>query len=181
MLALYSQFQGIRFSPSYMTTSDDIFVRNELRAGDLGRIIALHGECYAALPGFGLTFEAYVARTVAEYILDAGAKGRIWIAERDGRLVGCTAIVLRDENRGQLRWVLVDQSARGLGLGKRLVNNALQFCRENGCKEVFLETTDGLPESQALYIALGFEIVSNRTEELWDGIRPLIRMQLQID
>jgi GNAT superfamily N-acetyltransferase len=89
--------------------------------------------------------------------------------------------VLRDENRGQLRWVLVDQSARGLGLGKRLVNNALQFCRENGCKEVFLETTDGLPESQALYIALGFEIVSNRTEELWDGIRPLIRMQLQID
>jgi GNAT superfamily N-acetyltransferase len=153
-----------------MTTSDDIFVRNELRAGDLGRIIALHGECYAALPGFGLTFEAYVARTVAEYILDSGSRGR-----------GCTAIVLRDENRGQLRWVLVDQSARGLGLGKRLVNNALQFCRENGCKEVFLETTDGLPESQALYIALGFEIVSNRTEELWDGIRPLIRMQLQID
>jgi GNAT superfamily N-acetyltransferase len=149
-----------------MTTSDDIFVRNELRAGDLGRIIALHGECYAALPGFGLTFEAYVARTVAEYILDSGSRGRIWIAERDGRLVG---------------WVLVDQSARGLGLGKRLVNNALQFCRENGCKEVFLETTDGLPESQALYIALGFEIVSNRTEELWDGIRPLIRMQLQID
>jgi GNAT superfamily N-acetyltransferase len=132
-----------------MTTSDDIFVRNELRAGDLGRIIALHGECYAALPGFGLTFEAYVARTVAEYILDSGSR--------------------------------VDQSARGLGLGKRLVNNALQFCRENGCKEVFLETTDGLPESQALYIALGFEIVSNRTEELWDGIRPLIRMQLQID
>jgi GNAT superfamily N-acetyltransferase len=127
-----------------MTTSDDIFVRNELRAGDLGRIIALHGECYAALPGFGLTFEAYVARTVAEYILDSGSRGRIWIAERDGRLVGCTAIVLRDENRGQLRWVLVDQSARGLGLGKRLVNNALQFCRENGCKEVFLETTDGL-------------------------------------
>lgn len=181
MLALYSQFQGIRFSPSYMTTSDDIFVRNELRAGDLGRIIALHGECYAALPGFGLTFEAYVARTVAEYILDAGAKGRIWIAERDGRLVGCTAIVLRDENRGQLRWVLVDQSARGLGLGKRLVNNALQFCRENGCKEVFLETTDGLPESQALYDALGFEIVSHESEILWDGVRPLIHMKLELN
>lgn len=181
MLALYSQFQGIRFSPSYMTTSDDIFVRNELRAGDLGRIIALHGECYAALPGFGLTFEAYVARTVAEYILDSGSRGRIWIAERDGRLVGCTAIVLRDENRGQLRWVLVDQSARGLGLGKRLVNNALQFCRENGCKEVFLETTDGLPESQALYDALGFEIVSHESEILWDGVRPLIDMKLELN
>ena len=100
-----------------MTMSNDISVRNELHAGDLGRIIALHGECYDTLPGFGLTFEAYVARTIAEYILDTGAKGRIWMAERAGQLIGCTAIVLRDENRGQLRWVLVDQSARGLGLG----------------------------------------------------------------
>ena len=164
-----------------MTLADTISVRDELRAGDLGSIVALHGKCYQALPGFGLAFEAYVARTVAEYILDAGAKGRIWIAERDGRLVGCTAIVLRDENRGQLRWVLVDQSARGLGLGKRLVNNALQFCRDNGCKEVFLETTDGLPESQALYDALGFEIVSHESEILWDGVRPLIHMKLELN
>jgi GNAT superfamily N-acetyltransferase len=164
-----------------MTLADTISVRDELRAGDLGSIVALHGTCYEALPGFGLAFEAYVARTVAEYILDAGAKGRIWIAERDGRLVGCTAIVLRDEDRGQLRWVLVDQSARGLGLGKRLVNNALQFCRDNGCKEVFLETTDGLPESQALYDALGFEIVSHESEILWDGVRPLIHMKLELN
>jgi GNAT superfamily N-acetyltransferase len=164
-----------------MTLADTISVRDELRAGDLGSIVALHGKCYQALPGFGLAFEAYVARTVAEYILDAGAKGRIWIAERDGRLVGCTAIVLRDEDRGQLRWVLVDQSARGLGLGKRLVNNALQFCRDNGCKEVFLETTDGLPESQALYDALGFEIVSHESEILWDGVRPLIHMKLELN
>jgi len=164
-----------------MTLADTISVRDELRAGDLGSIVALHGTCYEALPGFGLAFEAYVARTVAEYILDAGAKGRIWIAERDGRLVGCTAIVLRDEDRGQLRWVLVDQSARGLGLGKRLVNNALQFCRNNGCKEVFLETTDGLPESQALYDALGFEIVSHESEILWDGVRPLIHMKLELN
>ena len=164
-----------------MTLHDNIFVRDDLRAGDLGRIVALHGECYDTLPGFGLAFEAYVARTVAEYILDAGAKGRIWIAERDGQIVGCTAIVLRDGNRGQLRWVLVDQSARGLGLGKQLVKDALQYCRENGCKEVFLETTDGLPESQALYDELGFEIVSHESEMLWDGVRPLIHMKLELN
>ena len=164
-----------------MTLNDNIFIRDELRAGDLGRIIALHGECYEALPGFGLAFEAFVAQTVAEYILDTGAKGRIWIAERDDRIVGCTAIVLRDEDRGQLRWVLVDQSARGLGLGKRLVNDAVQFCRDNGCRKVFLETTDGLPESQALYDALGFEVVSSESEALWDGVRPLINMKLELD
>lgn len=166
---------------THMTLSDDFSVRNELRAGDLGRIIALHGECYDIVPGFGLAFEAFVARTVAEYILDTGAKGRIWMAEHGGRLVGCTAIVLRDENRGQLRWVLVDQSARGLGLGKRLVNDALQYCRDNSRKEVFLETTDGLPESLALYDALGFEVVSDESKMLWDGVRPLIHMKLELD
>ena len=123
-----------------MTLPDNISVRDELRPGDLGRIVALHGKCYEALPGFGLAFEAYVARTVAEYILDSGAKGRIWIAENDDQIVGCTAIVLREENRGQLRWVLVDQSMRGIGLGRRLVNTAIQYCRDNGCKKVFLET-----------------------------------------
>jgi N-acetylglutamate synthase-like GNAT family acetyltransferase len=103
------------------------------------------------------------------------------MAEHGGRLVGCTAIVLRDENRGQLRWVLVDQSARGLGLGKRLVNDALQYCRDNSRKEVFLETTDGLPESLALYDALGFEVVSDESKMLWDGVRPLIHMKLELD
>ena len=157
-----------------------IEIRHDLRAGDLGRVIALHGECYDSLPGFGLTFEAFVARTIAEYVLDAGETGRIWLAERDGRLVGCTAIVLRDNGRGQLRWVLVAPEARGLGLGRELVDQALAFCRSHECTEVFLETTDGLPESQALYESLGFAVVSNETEDLWDGVRPLIVMSLSL-
>jgi GNAT superfamily N-acetyltransferase len=159
----------------------DINIRHDLRVGDLGRIIALHGEVYDVLPGYGLTFEAYVARTIAEYILDAGGTGRIWLAEQEDRLVGCAALVLRDEKRGQLRWVLVDQSARGLGLGKDLVNRALDYARDNACARVFLETTDGLPESQHLYEALGFEVVSDVREELWDGVRPLIRMELGLN
>jgi len=159
---------------------DDIIIRHELRVGDLGRIIVLHGEVYDVLPGYGLTFEAYVARTIAEYILDAGGKGRIWLAECDERLVGCAAMILRNEERGQLRWVLVDQSARGMGLGKDLVNRTLEYARDNRCSRVFLETTDGLPESQNLYDALGFEVVSDVREELWDGVRPLIRMELPL-
>ena len=160
--------------------SGDIVIRHDLRPGDLGRVVTLHGECYDALPGFGLTFEAFVARTVAEYVLDAGAHGRMWLAERNGQLLGCTAIVLRDNARGQLRWVLVDPAARGIGLGKELVHRALAFCRDQGCETVFLETTDGLPESQALYEALGFQTVSDSPEELWDGVRPLILMELAL-
>lgn len=160
--------------------TDTISIRHDLRTGDLGRIIALHGEAYDALPGFGLNFEAFVARTIAEYVLDAGGNGRIWMAEQGDRLIGCAALVLRDEGLGQLRWILVDTSARGIGLGKDLVNRALAYARDSACSAIFLETTDGLPESQQLYEKLGFRVTSDTQEELWEGVRPLIRMELSL-
>lgn len=129
------------------------------------------------LPGFGLRFEAYVAKTIAEYVLDNEARGRVWLAELDDRLVGCTAVALRPNRAGQLRWVLVEHTARGTGLGQRLVETAIRYSADSGCDHLFLETTDGLPESQALYEKLGFEVVSSKTRDLWDGERPLVRMQ----
>ena len=158
----------------------EISIRHDLRTGDLGRVIALHGTAYDALPGFGLNFEAFVARTIAEYVLDAGGDGRIWMAEQGDRLIGCAALVLRGDGLGQLRWILVDTSARGIGLGKDLVNRALDYARDNACSKIFLETTDGLPESQQLYEKLGFHVTSNAQEELWGGVRPLIRMELTL-
>ena len=157
-----------------------VAIRHDLRPGDLGRIVSLHGETYAPLGGYGLRFEAYVARTIAEYVLDNDARGRIWMAEQEGKLVGCTAIALRDDDTAQLRWVVVDPVARGEGLGGTLVDKALDFCRSRGCTSVYLFTTDGLPESQALYEKLGFRVTSNEIEELWDGERPLIRMQVDL-
>jgi N-acetylglutamate synthase-like GNAT family acetyltransferase len=121
-----------------------------------------------------------VARTLADYVLDDGANGRIWLAERDDQLVGCTALILREGNRGQIRWVLVNPSARGIGLGKKLMDRAMAWGRERGCKVLFLETTDGLPESQTLYENLGFEVVYNQPEKLWDKVRPLIKMELAL-
>lgn len=158
-----------------------IDIRHDLRPGDLGRLISLHGECYSLLEGYGIRFEAYVAQTIAEYVLDNDARGRIWFAEQDGRLVGCTAIALRDNGAAQLRWVLVDPAARGVGLGRELVNRALAYCRAEGCASIFLYTTDGLPESQTLYEKLGFSLVSDEPEELWDGVRPLIHMELALE
>jgi len=153
-------------------------IRHDLRPGDLGRIVSLHGEAYAPLPGFGQRFEAYVARTIAEYVLDNDSRGRIWLAEHGDKLIGCTAIALRDDDAAQLRWVIVDPDARGAGLGKSLVTRAIEFAKARDCTSVFLFTTDGLPESQALYEKLGFQTTSNVIEELWDGERPLIRMEL---
>jgi GNAT superfamily N-acetyltransferase len=155
-------------------------IRTDLRAGDLGRVIELHGKVYDLLDGYGLSFEAFVGRTIAEFVLDNRARGQIWLAERGERLVGCSAIALREENRGQLRWVVVDPSERGQGIGKNLVHSALEYCRENACESVFLETTNGLPESQTLYEKLGFVVTSDSVEDLWDGPRPLIMMELSL-
>ncbi len=157
-----------------------ITIRHELKSGDLGRIVSLHGEAYAPLPGFGQRFEAYVARTIAEYVLDNDARGRIWLAEQDGKLIGCTAIVLRDDETAQLRWVVVDPAARGMGIGKDLVTRAVEFAKDRKCRSIYLFTTDGLPESQALYEKLGFQTTLNEINELWDGERALIRMQLEL-
>lgn len=161
--------------------TNDIGIRHSLRGGDLGELIALHGRVYEPIEGFGLRFEAFVARTIAEYVLDNDSRGRVWFAHRGRELVGCTAIALRDAERAQLRWVLVDPSARGIGLGRTLVQNAIDYSRDNGCSCIFLETTNGLEESSALYRALGFTVMSRSEAELWDGVRPLIIMQLDLD
>jgi GNAT superfamily N-acetyltransferase len=158
----------------------DIQIRHELRCGDLGRIVTLHGVVYEPLGGFGLSFEAFVAKTIAEYVLDNESRGRVWLAERDNDLVGCVAIAEREQNTGQLRWVLVDPAMRGYGLGRKLVALALNHCVERGMTSVCLETTDGLPESMQLYEMLGFEIRSTETADLWDGPRELIKMILQL-
>lgn len=157
-----------------------VTLRSDLRGGDLGAIIALHGELYDPAAGFGLRFEAFVARTVSEYVLDNGARGRVWLAERDGRLVGCAALAERDGGRGQIRWVLVRPELRGTGLGRRLVECTLDYCRERGLDTVYLETTDGLDASMKLYEKLGFAVVEKGREELWDGERELIRMEMRL-
>lgn len=159
---------------------DDITIRNRLQPGDLGRLIALHGTGYAELPGFGSRFEAFVARTVSDFGLDNNLEGRIWLAEFDGDLLGCTAIARRGPHLGQLRWVLVAPVARGLGLGRALLDRAMAYCREQGFERVYLETTDGLEISSRMYEKRGFVTTSSERVELWEGVRPLIRMEKKL-
>ena len=162
--------------------TEPIIIRTELRPGDLGRIVTLHGTAYIDERGhFGLPFEAHVARTIAEFILDNEGRGKVFLAERGADLVGCCAMVERrsdDGVAGQLRWVLLDASARGTGLGKKLVDMAIDHARDSGWSSVFLETTDGLDASMAIYRKLGFEIESRERQKLWTGEDDVIVMRL---
>lgn len=143
-------------------------------------IVDLHRRGYLPEgPRFGPEFCAYVGETVGEAGLDDPARGRVWFAERDGEAVGCSALIDRG-TRGQLRWVVLLPEGRGFGAGRALVERAMEDARARGHDEVFLETTDGLSASMAIYEKLGFETVSDEKAPLWKGDGRLIVMRLPL-
>jgi GNAT superfamily N-acetyltransferase len=127
-----------------MEPQDSVTIRTVLKPGDLGWIVQEHGTSYAAEYGFDVTFEAYVAGPLAEFVRRASPRERIWIAELPGRLAGCVAIVAAAADVAQLRWFLVTPGARGAGCGKRLLAEAIAFCKEHGYRSAFLWTVSAL-------------------------------------
>ncbi|MBW1646672.1 MAG: GNAT family N-acetyltransferase [Deltaproteobacteria bacterium] len=145
----------------------EIEIRNDLRPGDLGAIVQLHGECYSAEYGFDHTFEPYVAVPLSEFVLRANRRERIWIVTRGGRVGGSVAIVTAAESEAQLRWLLLVPPLRGRGLGRRLVGEALAFCRCCGYESVFLWTLAHLEKALGVYRYFGFQVRQRHTHRIW--------------
>jgi GNAT superfamily N-acetyltransferase len=154
-----------------MTPADSppgpITLRTDLRPGDVGAVVWLHGTVYAREHGFDPTFEAYVAGPLAEFVRSGSPRERLWIAERDGRVVGCVAIVAADSRTAQLRWFLVDPIARGAGLGKRLLSEAVAFAGGCGYTSIVLWTVSALAAAAHLYRSAGFRKVEEKPGHLW--------------
>jgi DNA-binding MarR family transcriptional regulator/GNAT superfamily N-acetyltransferase len=154
-----------------MSTIRDVFEANApvppylirpLRSGDFGWVVSRHGVVYAEEYAWDETFEALVARIVADYV-DHHVAGRenAWIAELGGEAVGCVFCVQRDEETAQLRLLLVEPKARGLGVGSRLVDECMQFARGAGFTRIALWTNDVLVSARRIYEAAGFELVES--------------------
>lgn len=137
-------------------SSPDILIRHDLRAGDAEAVVDFHRRVYADEYGFDESFAAHVAGPFDVFVRTHTDRDRLWLAERDGRLVGCIAIVEASPTQAQLRWYLVDPSERGAGLGTRLLNAALAFTRECGYDTVFLWTVSALTAAARLYRSVGF-------------------------
>jgi len=130
------------------------------RPGDLGWVVMAHGELYAAEFGWDRTFEALVARIVADWANDHDpAREAAWIAELDGERVGCVFCVAADERTAQLRILLVDPRARGHGLGARLTRACVDFARAAGYERMRLWTNHPLAAARRIYLAEGFRLV----------------------
>jgi ribosomal protein S18 acetylase RimI-like enzyme len=130
-------------------------------------VVHLHGTVYARERGFDPTFEAYVAAPLAEFVRAGGPRERLWVAEREGRIVGCVAIVAVSPQTAQLRWFLVDPSARGAGLGRRLLGEAVAFCQGCGYAAIILWTESTLTAAAHLYQAAGFRKTEEKPGRLW--------------
>jgi GNAT superfamily N-acetyltransferase len=129
----------------------------------------LHGWEYSRGYGLDYTFEAYVACSIGEFALelrDDPDLGRVWIAEDEDGIAGCIAITRSGETHGRLRWFLVAERARGQGLGRRLLSEAVEYARER-FDTVELETFSELTTAGHLYRSIGFRLRDSTPQAEW--------------
>ncbi|MCC5036585.1 GNAT family N-acetyltransferase [Streptomyces sp. WAC 00631] len=137
-----------------------VVIRRADRPGDLGWVVMAHGEAYDQQFGWNTDFEVLVAKIIADYgTKHDPAREAGWIAEIDGRRVGCIFLVASDRPEvARLRILLVAQEGRGLRLGTRLVEECLAFAREAGYEQVTLWTNDVLTAARRIYQSFGFTL-----------------------
>ena len=135
-------------------------VLREPRAGDMGWVVQAHGEVYAKEYRYNAEFEALVAEIAARLLRRFDPEREAgWIAERQGQRVGSVFLVRKSARVAQLRLLVLTPEARGLGLGGRLTDAALDFARAKGYRKVVLWTHRQLKAARAIYQARGFRLV----------------------
>jgi GNAT superfamily N-acetyltransferase len=148
----------------------DIEIAKGYLPGIIGRVAELHGIYYSRHWGFGSYFESKVATELAEFInrYDDTRDG-IWTACLSRRIEGSIAVdALKAADPGaHLRWFIVSDQIRGGGTGHKLINAAIDFCRQRGYEKIYLWTFEGLDAAKHIYEWSGFKLVEERKGTQW--------------
>ncbi len=141
---------------------DDILIRTELKPGDLGYMIYMHGDLYGREYGYGVQFEMYVAKGLCEFYGQYNPeRNRVWLCEHKDRIIG--SLLLMDRGKAaQLRYFLLEPEYRGIGLGRKLVDLYMDFLQKCGYKESYLWTTHELSTAAFLYKRVGFKLTEEK-------------------
>ncbi len=141
---------------------DEIEIRTELRPGDIGYIIYMHGNLYGREYKYGIEFETYVAEGLCEFYEKYDPKtSRVWTCEHKGRIVGFLLLMNRGDS-AQLRYFLIEPEYRGIGLGSKLMSLYMDFLVECGYKKSYLWTTHELTAVAFLYRRAGFRLTEEK-------------------
>ena len=154
------------------------YLLRQQQPGDMGWIVHRQAILYAEEYGWDETYEALAAEIVAQFIRSYDAKReRCWIAEKDGARVGAVFVAKGSEEVAKLRLLHVEQEARGLGIGKRLVEECVRFARQAGYQTMTLWTQSILSAARRIYEQAGFRVVQEEqhrsfgkdlTAETWE-------------
>jgi len=142
------------------------FILRPHRAGDMGWVTQRHGALYAEEYGLDERFEALVAEITAKFLREFDpAREHCWIAEQDGAPVGSVFLVKESDATARLRLLLVEPKARGLGVGRRLVDECIRFARRVGYREMTLWTHSILVAARRIYAATGFQMIETEDHD----------------
>ena len=137
----------------------DIFIRTNLKSGDIGYIIYLHGYWYQKEYGYSMAFETYVAKGFYEFYDQYDpSKDCVWICEHNSSIIGFLLLMHRQNHVAQLRYFIILPGYRGIGLGKKLMQLYMNWLKEHDYHSSYLWTTNEQETAGALYIKFGFEL-----------------------
>jgi GNAT superfamily N-acetyltransferase len=144
-------------------TIGDVSIRTNLRPGDLGQILLLHGTLYSREYQYNIAFESYVAGGLHEFYSNFNPeKDRVWICEHGDQMVGFMLLMHRSSQLAQLRFFILVPDYRGLGLGKLLMDHFMLFLKDANYQGAYLWTTNEQKQAASLYASFGFRLTEEK-------------------
>jgi ribosomal protein S18 acetylase RimI-like enzyme len=161
-----------------MRSINDITIRTELKPGDIGYVVYLHGKLYGEEYHYGIEFETYVSTGLVEFFNQYNPKrNRVWICEDGNAIVGFLLLLDRGD-AAQLRYFILLPQYRGLGLGNKLMKLYIEFLKSAGYKSSYLWTTDELPSAAHLYKKFGFTLTEEKESNAFG--KPLVEQRYDL-